>query len=220
MHTNEPATSPEPGFTPTPAPAETERRQCGGRQLRTKLCAACALVKPRVAFRRATDGPDPHRNECRSCESRRAAATAAGIAPPVATLPPGCKQCRRCGEVRALTAFTHDARTRDSRAPVCRPCHAAARATRQGARLASLEEPDELLGMNTAEMEQRAALGIAIAHATCPPGHRRTRAEIAAYAGVSSEAIRLIEVNALRKVREQVSAILREAGRTLREVQL
>jgi DNA-directed RNA polymerase sigma subunit (sigma70/sigma32) len=84
----------------------------------------------------------------------------------------------------------------------------------------SLETPDELLGQNTSEKAQRIALGIAIAHATCPAGHSRSREEIAAYADVSVEAIRRIEQQALRKVRERVEELLREANVDLREVRL
>ena len=56
----------------------------------------------------------------------------------------------------------------------------------------------------------RVDLGIAIAHATCEPGQRRTCEEIAAYAGVSTPAIYAIEQRALGKMHRRMVQILAE----------
>jgi hypothetical protein len=216
MHTNETSihdqleqpASPEPREEVQPAVAE--KAVCGRRRLRVKLCPACELEKPLLAFHRTAEGPERHRAVCRSCE------LAAKRRQP--QVPAGSKQCRHCREVRPMRSFAGDTRCRDGRATVCNDCQGAVRSERVGEAPASLENPDELLGRNTLEKEQRTALGIAIAYATCPPGHCRSRQELAAYAEVSVEAIRLIESRALEKVQTRVAAVLLETGYTLREV--
>lgn len=55
-----------------------------------------------------------------------------------------------------------------------------------------------------AKRDQRINLGIAISGATLEPGKVRTLPEIAAYAGISKQAVAVIERRALRKVRARL----------------
>jgi hypothetical protein len=63
-------------------------------------------------------------------------------------------------------------------------------------------------------------VGLAIAHATCPPGQQRTLDEIAAYCGCDEAVIRRIEEQALAKVLGPLRKILRKASMHVREVRL
>jgi len=192
-------------------PAAPKRAPYRWRNLRTKICRSCGEEKALLAFHRASEGPEKHSADCRRCTlaAKRGRNLAA---------PEGSKQCRHCREVRPMRSFAEDSRCRDGRASICQDCQRAVRAERVDEAPASLETRDELLGSNTAEKELRTALGIAIAHATCPPGHHRTRFEIAAYAEVSPEAIRRIELQALEKVRRQIERVLEGTDYSLGEV--
>jgi len=56
--------------------------------------------------------------------------------------------------------------------------------------------------MTRAEREHRTDLGLAIAHAACLPGQRRTLEEIASFCACRNQNIRQIEQRALRKLRK------------------
>jgi hypothetical protein len=121
--------------------------------------------------------------------------------------------------MKPLKEFRPDLRCEDNRRSVCLRCNAIAGRIHAAGDF-DLETADHLLPQNSAAREQRISLGIAIAHATCAPGQRRTLDEIAAYAGASAETIRLIEEQALCKVRREFAKVLRHLDLTPEEVKL
>ena len=65
---------------------------------------------------------------------------------------------------------------------------------------------DETVARCGAEKSRRIDLGLAILEVITPPGVPLSQAEISVYCGCTSEAIRMIEFRALRKVRRRLGA--------------
>jgi hypothetical protein len=209
------------GVTPGPIPAEADLNQkpTPDGRCRTKRCRACGMLKALNCFHRANGQSNRRRPNCKRCQAARASAgwqrkVAAGSSKLE------LKRCRRCSEIKPQTEFLPDNRCSGGRRrEICLRCQAAAEAYRESAPL-DLMTPDELIPLNSETHERRIDLGIAIAHATCPPGYRRTCEEIAAYANVSEETIRLIEEQALYKVRRRFTEVMQELGLSREEVAL
>jgi hypothetical protein len=121
------------------------------------------------------------------------------------------RRCRKCRETLPIEDFTPDVRCRFGHRRDCKRCEARLDAQRDPAR-DGLYLPDNLIPRYSELREERIDLGIAIAHATCPPGHCRTREEIAAYTGLSVESVRRIEVRALWKMRLRARKALEALG--------
>ena len=135
--------------------------------------------------------------------------------------------CTACGTEQPLTCFYRDHRTKGGVAyrTKCKACSGgsvkARRALQPGRRARSrggeTETPITPERETKAQLrEKRIDLGIAIAHATCLPGARRRQRDLAAYAGISRQALALIELEAIARVRSQVQEILDGSGVDLR----
>jgi hypothetical protein len=184
----------------------------------TRACAGCGVAKRVNAFRRLSPEDAERSAECRSCEKHGAEKNRERLARKTAEPDKdGYKVCLYCARVQPFAAFARDERCRDGYTLFCDPCLQEARLAPDAEAL-PLELADELLALNSEAKDRRASLGIAIAHATCPPGRWRTVEELAAYANMSPRAMLRIERKALEKVRTQVEALLRAAGATLKEV--
>jgi hypothetical protein len=178
---------------------------------KTKLCPGCGLRKATSAFPRLKPG-EPFRIKirCRSCErhggaERRREAQRQKIL----ASHPGHKFCVRCHALKPLADYADAVRGR-----LCRACREAQRKARRA------EEKKTARREAWATPAERFIIGLALAHDTCPPGHRRTAAEIAAYCGCREAVIRRIEERALEKVLGPLRKILRKAEMHVREVRL
>lgn len=134
------------------------------------------------------------RLECKACISARRRAARS-------------QTCQRCAKLLPLGAFRRDARCQSGRRSVCKTC-----ASFRGHRPRDLNVPDEHIPHFTTLRDRRIDLGIAIAHATCAPGECRTREEIAAYTGLTVEAVRQIELRALARMRTRAWDLLVATG--------
>lgn len=213
MHTNtkneDRAASFHPAAGALPAPRNGHAKRA---PLLRRKCGWCGQIKASSAFRRLKPGePVPAKPRCRSCERHGSAAARK----PVIT--PSGKSCVRCRQEQDLAHFPKDARSSDRRGGVCQGCRRARAAERDREKATAAGLPART---RAAASEVRISLGIAIAHATCPPGWHRTRHELATYCGCSETKIRTIEERALRKVKPWLAELLRKAGMTVREVQL
>jgi hypothetical protein len=199
-------------------PSQAEPAPVGAR-CRTKRCVNCGVLKEINSFPLIRGPVNRRRPYCKRCYTER---SAGGWRRRVAESDTSLqhKRCGRCEEIKPQTAFPADSRCADGRRRgLCLRCQAEVEAFREAAKV-DLNAPDECLRQRSEAYEQRVDLGIAIAHATCPPGHCRTLEEIAAYADVSREAIRLIEEQALCKVRRRYAELIKELGLTEEEVAL
>lgn len=68
----------------------------------------------------------------------------------------------------------------------------------------AIRDIDAALPQQGPQKTARVTLGIAIAHALCKPGERRTTREIAAFCGCHHNAIFGIELKALQKLRKRL----------------
>jgi hypothetical protein len=184
-----------------------------GRALKLKTCPGCGERKAPTAFRGLKPG-EPFRAKirCRSCESHGGEnLRRAHQREKILRSRPTYKFCRRCDLLTPLAEFRRDRRSADGRGGVCQACRQTKEKTQQ-------EHVHQARRQQT--WTKRRTLGLAIAHATCPPGHRRTLDEIAAYCGCSESAIRWVEEKALEKVLGPLRKILRKASMHVREVRL
>lgn len=192
--------------TPTPAPeTDLPQRVC---------CARCHISRHRKAF------PMRHAREasllvCKHCAGARDRRGRRPTPPP-----PGCRRCRHCHRAKPLESFVADHRAAEGRRETCQTCLTKQRAGTGGKQRQPNPGARARVPRKGLAKEQRVSLGIAIAHATCPPGHCRSRVELAAYAGASEATIRRIEEAALRKMRQGLGAVLRAAGHRESEVRL
>jgi hypothetical protein len=186
-----------------------------------RTCAGCGLAKAPNAFRGRGRGQAAPADLCHRClhhgvENERARLARRQARSLTAE---GQRHCSTCQRLRPLTDFDHDTRCTGGRAYICQPCRAAALELRETQEIISIDNlTDEQIVPGTFAHDLRVSVGLAVAHATCPSGHCRSRAEIAAYAGISAESIRRIEQSALAKIRQGVKALLTEAEISLLEV--
>jgi hypothetical protein len=204
MHTDNPTLAPKTNHaTAQPAPIS-------GKAFLFKTCRACGQEKPLRAFYKQYGCRERHRLDCILCVKAR---TNAARAVRDARKARESRRCPKCHETLPITDFLEDDRCRAGHRRDCKRCEARRDEKREGdPRRAALNLPDKLIPRYSALREERIDLGIAIAHATCPPGQCRTREEIAAYTGLTLEAVRRIEVRALWKMRLRARKALEALG--------
>jgi hypothetical protein len=201
MHTDNPTHAPKTTHA-SPPPAAIP-----GKAFLLKTCRTCGEEKSLRSFYVQRDCRELHRLDCIPCvRAQHKAARAIRRAQERDT-----RRCRKCRETLPIDDFAQDARHRSRHRRVCKWCEALLE-SRRDQRRDALNLPDELIPRYSALREARIDLGIAIAHATCPPGQCRTREEIAAYTGLTLEAVRRIEVRALWKMRLRARKALQALG--------
>jgi hypothetical protein len=124
--------------------------------------------------------------------------------------PTPTRTCAGCGLTKTQHAFRgrrHDRTQTPS--PLCRRCERYG-VDAERARLAALAS-GELDPNRRLSRAERITIGLATAHAACPPGWCRTTHEIADFAGVEAEYIRRIEQRIFRKIRKGLGPLLTEA---------
>src|SRR4051794_10817386 len=193
------STPAEPAPSSSPLPGGPDSQP----PLRRKRCRACGRDLPLTHFYRQRGCRDPHRPDCKSCTSvrtreMREAKIAHRAAPPTVA-------CRGCHELKPRGEFPPDHRYGLGCRPLCHKCRAEAHS--DDARR-DLNLPDEPL---IPPSRLRVDLGLAIAAATCPPGHCRTQEEIAAFTGLPIATVRAIEIRALAKLRKAADRLLQKA---------
>lgn len=193
---------------PTHASRTTHAAPLPGKAFILKTCRTCGAEKPLRAFYRQKGCRDRHRLDCSTCVKARHKAERTVRA---STKARGERRCPKCRECLPFADFELDDRCRAGHRRTCRRCERRLEAKREQRR-DGLNRPDKLIPRHSELRERRIDLGIAVAHATCPPGHCRTREEIAAYTGLSVEAVRRIEVRALWKMRVRVCKTLDALG--------
>lgn len=199
-HTHAPKTN-HPTAQPAPIP---------GKAFLFKTCRACGEEKPLRAFYKQYGCHDRNRVDCIPCVKAR---TNAARAVRAANKARESRRCPKCRETLPITDFLEDLRCRAGHRRHCKRCEARLDDKREREqRREALNLPDKLIPRHSALREERIDLGIAIAHATCPPGQCRTREEIAAYTGLTLEAVRRIEVRALWKMRLRARKALEALG--------
>ncbi|HEV7406621.1 MAG TPA: hypothetical protein VGO11_26965 [Chthoniobacteraceae bacterium] len=188
-----------PATKPAPIP---------GKAFLLKTCRTCGEEKPLRAFYQQRRGRKRYRKDCIACVK---AEVNAARKVRQANKDRGSRRCPQCRETLPIADFLEDLRCRSGHRKICKRCEAQLEA-RRAERREALNRPDKLIPRHSDLRERRIDLGIAIAHATCPPGHCRTREEIAAYTGLTVEAVRRIEVRALWKMRLRVQKALQSLG--------
>ena len=210
-----------PSFTKTPPAA----RPIPAAAFRFKTCRSCGREKPLRAFYQQRRCAKRHqRLDCKACTK---AETQKRRERRERSMPPAELRCLACRSMHPVDRFALDRRFRSGRAPICAICAEEREAARQERilqrkmqRAANPEDAPATLEMPETPMspvqhygalrEARIDLGLAIAQATCPAGHCRSREEIAAYTGLSVEGVRRIELRALAKMRAQAQWLLIE----------
>jgi hypothetical protein len=202
MHTDNPTHAPKTTHTaarPAPLP---------GKAFLLKTCRTCGEDKPLRAYYKQYGCHERYRLDCILCVKARAKDVRAVRG---ANKARASRRCPRCRETLPISDFLEDFRCQSGHRRTCRRCEAQVEARREQRR-AALNLPDKLIPRYSTLREERIDLGIAIAHATCPPGQCRTREEIAAYTGLSVEGVRRIEVRALWKMRLRARKALEALG--------
>jgi hypothetical protein len=170
-----------------------------------RRCRTCGEEKPLRAYYKQRNCAEVYRLDCIPCvaaankrrrDQERKAST------------PQRRRCQNCRKRRPMAEFAREARGHEEQVAVCQACLAALRAERRERG----EESPLVLPCFSERRRHRIDLGIAIAHATCAPGHCRSLEELAAYSGVTVEAMRRIERRALAKMRKQAKGLLEALG--------
>jgi hypothetical protein len=178
-----------------------------GKAFLFRTCRTCGEEKPLRCFYRQRKCREPYRIDCIPCvkaDNKR-------FREQRGKTPRDERRCRKCRETLPLTDFTPDQRCRFGHRRDCKRCEA--RIEAEGAeRGDALRGPDKLIPRHSELRERRIDLGLAIARATSEPGQCRSREEIAAYTGLTLEAVRRIEVRALWKMRVRARKALEALG--------
>jgi hypothetical protein len=191
-------------IAPLPAAASALPTREPPAPIRRKRCRSCGYDLPIAEVYRQRNCLDAHRLDCKSCIRERNKQTrhdrAAAESAARQTL-----ECKRCHRMKPVTAFTPDSRYRRGYREICVECRASAE---EEAAARDLNLPDD---PHLPPSARRIDLGLAIAQATCPPGYCRSCEEIAAFTGLTVDAVRKIERRALAKLRRAADRLLREA---------
>jgi hypothetical protein len=188
--------------------ATAQPASISGKAFLFKTCRTCGEDKPLRGFYKQRGCQEPYRADCILCQKAEINANRRARGAAKARI---SRRCRKCRESLPIGDFTADQRCRGGHRRECKRCEVRTEAQREQRR-GKLNLPDKLIPRYSDLREQRIDLGIAIAHVTCPPGHCRSREEIAAYTGLTLEAVRRIEVRALWKMRVRARKALEALG--------
>ncbi len=87
----------------------------------TQICTKCHTEKPLHAFQRRLNG---YRHNCKECENARRREIRKEKNPSPLPLPPDCKRCAKCQEIKPLEEFHKDRRENREYVSRCKSCTA------------------------------------------------------------------------------------------------